>query len=105
MTDLMEGITSKTKKDDLVERLKEAGRRLGRYEKTEKTQMRAIEKRVREANRRPEELRQIVLLGTRDDWKETLDFLNQWGDYLPPSLARLREGVSVLAAEEGIPTE
>jgi len=102
MSNLLEGITPKTTKADLMDRLRKGARKLAGYEDERVGRMQEIEERVRATHKSPDDLRQLIVLATNDEWKETLEFLNEFEDCLPSPLARFREGVRVLASEEGI---
>ncbi len=101
MSEVLEGITPKTTKADLMDRLRKAARRLAGYEDENVARMQAIEEKVRRSAR-VYDLRQVVVSSTNEEWKETLEFLNEFEECLPPSLARFRDGVHVLVQEEGI---
>lgn len=90
--DPLAGISDKTKKADLLERLRRASKELRGYQKGEETKLKAIEERVKKKKGPTTDTRQVIAAADLDEWKETVEWLDQWEDYLPALLARLRRG-------------
>lgn len=91
MTEVLEGITQKTTKAELMDRLRKAAKRLGVLEDENVKKMQEIEERVR-ATIKPVTLITVMCSSTPEEWKEAVDFLENFDGYLPSSLARIREG-------------
>lgn len=88
---VLDGITQKTTKADLLGRLREAARKIGVYEDEAAKRMQEIEEKVRSALK-PVKLVTVMCSSTPEEWKEAVDFLENFEGYLPSSLARIREG-------------
>jgi hypothetical protein len=91
VTDVLEGISQKTTKADLMDRLRKAARRIGVLEDENVKRMQEIEEKVR-ASLKPVKLVTVMCSSTPEEWKEAVDFLENFDGYLPSSLARVREG-------------
>lgn len=94
--ELLEGI-DKLDKSELATRLRRAGQLLKKVDKEQQDRVTAIEERVK-AKRKvsPEKLRQVIVNSTEAEWKETVEWLEQWDDLLPIPLQRLLVGGKVL---------
>lgn len=88
---VLEGVTPKTTKADLMKRLRDAAKKIAGYEDQNAAKMQEIEERVR-ASLKPVELRTVMISSTPEEWGEAVDFLENFDGYLPSSLARVREG-------------
>ena len=93
---LLDGITEKTTKSDLLARLREGARTIAALEDTRVARMQEIEEKVRKSLK-PVDLKTVMISSTKQDWQETVDFLDNFDGYLPASLARLREGAKEAA--------
>lgn len=93
---VLEGVTPKTTKDDLMKRLRKAAKQIAGYEDENVRKMQEIEERVR-ASLKPVELRTVMISSTPEEWTEAVDFLENFDGYLPSSLARVREGAKEAA--------
>lgn len=95
--DPMEGVSSKTTKEELMERLRKAGAALRRVDRAHKARLQEVEDRVRaKGAREPEMLKQVIVSATEDEWKESIEFLEEFDDLLPVPLQRLVVGGHVL---------
>jgi hypothetical protein len=88
---VLEGISQKTTKADLLDRLRKAAKAIAGYEDAAAKRMQEIEERVR-ASLKPVTLITVMCSSTPEEWKEAVDFLENFEGYLPSSLARIREG-------------
>ena len=88
---VLEGVTPKTTKDDLLKRLRKAARQIAGYEDEKVAKMQEIEEKVR-ASLKPVSVKTVMVSSTPDEWTEVVDFLENFEGYLPASLVRLREG-------------
>ncbi len=101
MTEVLEGVTAKTTKDELLKRLRSAARKLAGYEDERVKRMQEIEEKVR-ASLKPVTLKTVMCTSTPDEWRAAAEFLGEFEGYLPSALARIQEGAreaSGLAAE------
>lgn len=96
MSDVLEGITTKTTKADLMSRLRKAAKAIAGYEDEHVRRMQEIEEKVR-AELKPVQLKTVMCSSTPDEWAEAADFLDNFDGYLPSSLARVREGAKEAA--------
>lgn len=97
MTDLLDGISEKTTKAVLLDRLRQAARKLAGFEDEKVGRLQEIEERVRAKYAgRDNNLKQIMVSSSVEEWKEAVDFLDNFDDLLPPALARMNEGAKVL---------
>lgn len=88
---VLEGISQKTTKAELLDRLRKAAKKIGVYEDEDAKRMQELEEKVR-ATLKPIKLVTVMCSSTPEEWKETVDFLENFKGYLPSSLARIREG-------------
>jgi hypothetical protein len=88
---VLEGITPKTTKADLMGRLRDAAKKIAGFEDESAKRMQEIEEKVR-ASLKPVTLITVMCSSTPEEWKEAVDFLENFEGYLPSSLARIREG-------------
>lgn len=91
MSGVLEGVTPKTTKADLLSRLRKAAKQLAGYEDENAAKMQEIEERVR-GSLKPVTVKTVMCSSTPEEWKEVVDFLDNFEDYLPSSLVRIREG-------------
>lgn len=91
MTAVLEGITPKTTKSELMQRLRDAAKTIAAQEDEKVARMQEIEEKVR-ASLKPVELVTVMISSTQEEWSEAVDFLENFDGYLPSSLARVREG-------------
>lgn len=97
--DPMEGVTGKTTKEDLLERLRKASAALRRNDRQQKARLQEIEERLKaKGMTQPEELRQVICSATTEEWKQTIAFLEEFENegLLPIPLQRLAIGGRVL---------
>lgn len=98
--DPMEGVTTKTTKEELMERLRNAAAALRRNDRKQKAALQEIEDRIRAKGvRTPEMLKQVIVSATEDEWKESIEFLEEFDDLLPVPLQRLVVGGHVLLGQ------
>lgn len=88
---VLEGVTEKTTKADLLKRLRQAAKKLAGYEDERVARMQEIEEKVR-ASLKPVTLRTVMISSTPEEWQEAVDFLENFDGFLPSWLARVREG-------------
>lgn len=88
---VLEGVTPKTTKADLMKRLRDAAKKIAGYEDENARKMQEIEEKVR-ASLKPITLITVMCSSTPEEWKEAVDFLENFEGYLPSSLARICEG-------------
>lgn len=93
---VLEGVTPKTTKADLLERLRKAAKIITGYEDENAKKMQEIEEKVR-ASLKPVTLKTVMISSTPEEWGEAVDFLENFEGYLPSSLARVREGAKEAA--------
>jgi len=103
---LLEGITSKTTKEELTQRLRRAATLLRKGERAKATRLQEIEERLRaNVQDAPDyELRQVIVNGTLDEWREMEQFLSEFHEpdkptLLPTSLQRLLIGARVMLGD------
>src|SRR5258707_1170151 len=91
--DPMDGVSTKTTKEDMMDRLRKAAAALRRNDRSQKAALQEVEDRIR-AKGAPaqEELRQVIVSATADEWKESIEFLEEFDDLLPVPLQRLVVG-------------
>lgn len=104
--DLLEGITGKTTKSDLMERLQKAAKELGErreaMDNDRETRLREIEERVKKkrSSIKREALRRLYVSDTVEAWKDTKKFLDEFGsDLLPDTLVRVLQGADAIVEE------
>lgn len=104
--DPLEGVTKTTKKEDLMDRLRKAAAVIRRQDREKKSRLQEIEERIRAKGAvNPDELRQAIVSATEDEWKNAIEFLEEFegtgnGDnLLPVSLQRLVVGGRVLLGQ------
>lgn len=88
---VLEGVTAKTTKDDLLKRLRKAAKLIAGYEDEHVARMQEIEEKVR-ASLKPVEVKTVMCSSTAEEWGDVVDFLDNFDGYLPSSLVRIREG-------------
>lgn len=88
---VLEGVTTKTTKADLLSRLRKAAKQIAGYEDENARRMQEIEEKVR-SSLKPVTLKTVMISSTPEEWQEAVDFLENFDGYLPSSLARVREG-------------
>lgn len=95
--DPLDGVTAKTTKEDLMDRLRKAATALRRDDRTRKASLNEIEARLRaKGSYQGADLKQVICSGTEAEWKESIEFLEEFGDLLPAGLQRLVTGGRVL---------
>lgn len=93
---VLEGVTAKTTKDDLLKRLRKAAKLIAGYEDENVARMAEIEEKVR-ASIKPVTVKTVMCSSTPEEWNEVVDFLDNFDGYLPSSLVRIREGAKEAA--------
>lgn len=93
---VLEGVTAKTTKDDLLKRLRKAAKLIAGYEDENVARMAEIEEKVR-ASIKPVTVKTVMCSSTPEEWSEVVDFLDNFDGYLPSSLVRIREGAKEAA--------
>ena len=88
---VLEGVTPKTTKADLLDRLRKAAKKIAGFEDERAAKMQEIEEKVR-ASLKPVSVKTVMVSSTPDEWTEVVYFLENFEGYLPASLVRLREG-------------
>lgn len=81
----MTGITSRSKKSTILARLQEADDRMERLQTIATTR-----RKWRATN--PETQHSVVVTASEQDWLDSLEFLHDLRDVLPPALLRLLNG-------------
>lgn len=103
--DILEGITDKTPKLEIKDRLTQAAgiikdlrNKLGLAATAEQREMDAIKKRVRVKYQSAEggALLNVIVGSSDKEWTSTQDFLAEFDGILPPPLQRLQTGIKVL---------
>jgi hypothetical protein len=101
--DPLEGVTPRTTKEDLMDRLRRAGTELRKSDRRRKAALQEVEERIKaKATNQPETLRQVIVSATESEWKESIEFLEEFEDpkdgttLLPTPLQRLVVGGHVL---------
>lgn len=103
--ELLEGITTKTTKEDLTIRLRKAVTLARKTERQKMTRLQEIEERLRaQVTDVPnDELRQVIINGSTDDWREMEKFLSEFHTpeptLLPPALQRILVGARVMLGD------
>lgn len=91
MSNLLEGINDKTTRAVLLERLRLAAKEQAAAQDERVKRMQEIEETLR-GQMNPVALRKVIVSATTEEWAETVDFLENFQDYLPSTLARVMEG-------------
>lgn len=92
-TNVLEGITEKSTKAQLLDRLRDAAKRLAGQEDARVAKLQEIEERVRaKYTATNTDLRQVLCTATKQEWQEIIDFFENFGDVLPPVLKRFNDG-------------
>jgi hypothetical protein len=98
--DPLEGVTPKTTKEELMGRLKDAAAAIRKGDRQHKADLQAVEDRIRAkyagTAHEHEVLRQVIISATTEEWKESVEFLEEFTDLLPVPLQRLVMGGRVL---------
>lgn len=96
--DPLAGVTEKTKKEDLMARLRAAAAALKSRDRAAARDLASIEARLQERYKSQdrEPLLQALVSGTKAEWVEAVDFLGEWGDHLPAALSRILVGGQTL---------
>ena len=103
--DPMDGVTPKTTKEDLMDRLRRAAAELRKSDRRRKASLQEVEDRIRAKaadGLAPEILCQVIVSATESEWKESIEFLEEFEDpkdgttLLPTPLQRLVVGGHVL---------
>lgn len=98
--DPMDGVTSKTTKEELMERLRKAGAAIRRGDRQRKAALQEVEDRIRAKGVQPQvELQQVIVTATEDEWKQAIEFLEEFDDLLPIPLQRLVVGGHALQGQ------
>lgn len=104
--DYLAGVTQKTSKAELIDRLEKATEVIREQHRNEASRLRQIEQRVRRtwAGRKwtGGDLMQVIVQGSEDELKEAVEFMADLEDVLPPTLQRLLIGARTLIDQ---PTE
>lgn len=91
MSNLLEGITDRSTRAELLDRLRKGAQIVAAAADARVQRMQEIEEKVRgQAN--PTDLRKVIVSATPAEWKEAMEFLENFKDYLPSTLARVMEG-------------
>jgi hypothetical protein len=93
---VLEGVTTKTTKDDLLKRLRKAAKLIAGYEDANVAKMQEIEEKVR-SSLKPVTVKTVMCSSTPQEWAEVVDFLDNFDGFLPSSLVRIREGAKEAA--------
>lgn len=105
--DPLEGVTTKTTKDELMEILRKTAALLRRGENQKKKRLAEIEDRITKkreaAGTTTQELRQAIFSMSDPEWTETIEFLEEFEDLAPVGVQRLIVGGRVLLGQ--IPVE
>jgi len=91
MSNLLEGINEKSTKAELLERLRTGAKEIAGFSDERVKRMIEIETQLR-SQMNPVALRKVIVSATKEEWAETVDFLENFQDYLPSTLARVLEG-------------
>lgn len=98
--DPMEGVTTKTTKEELMERLRKAAAALRKTDRSQKAVLQEIEDRLRAKGAiNTADLRQVIVSATDQEWNESIEFLEEFEDILPVPLKRLVIGGRVLLGQ------
>src|SRR4051812_46206933 len=103
--DPLEGVTARTTKSELFDRLGRAGKKIARLQAKDLSRTKDIEDRVREkwASRQRSDLFQIIVQGTEEEAKEAAEFIadlsDEQGSVAPHMLQRLAVGIEALMRE------
>lgn len=101
--DILDGITAKTTKEELMSRLRSAATMLRKGDRAKQTKLAEIEERLRNMNQSSAiELRQVIVSAPDSDWDETIKFLEEFDDLLPTPLQRILIGGRVLLEHENV---
>jgi hypothetical protein len=95
-------VTSKTTKEELVERLRKASAAIRRTDRAKKAKLQEVEDRLRaKGTVNKDELLQVVVSSTEAEWKQTVAFLEEFEHegLLPTPLQRLAIGGRVLLGQ------
>lgn len=101
---ILDGITEKTTKADLMGRLRDAAKKLATFEDEKAGRLQRIEERVRAkytGNER--DIKQALVSATEQEWIELIDFLENFEDLLPLALVRLHDGAKILVGHKATP--
>lgn len=97
--DILDGITAKTTKEELMGRLRQAATLLRRDDRDKKKTVAEIEARLRTKGQRTSApLQQVIVSATDAEWKESVEFLEEFNEVglLPTPLQRMVIGGRVL---------
>lgn len=98
--DPMEGVTSKSTKEDLMERLRRAAAALRRADRSQKARLQEIEERLRAKGEVTQEHLKFVIVGaTEPEWQDSIEFLEEFEEMLPIALQRQVLGGRVLLGQ------
>lgn len=98
--DPMEGVSTKTTKEELMDRLRRAGVALRKNDRQRKAALQEVEDRIRAKGLPPAaDLQQVIVTATEEEWKESIDFLEEFDDLLPIPLQRLVVGGHALQGQ------
>lgn len=96
--DPREGITTKTTKAEMMERLNKLADMFESQQKKDRNKLAKMQKDLRKkwAGRATQSsLLSVVLSGTDEEWKETLEFLEDAQELVPEPLRRLLIGLRI----------
>lgn len=99
--DPMDGITTRTKKEDLLERIKKLGDVLHGLRSERLTEIQQLEQRIRakyKPNQFPQ-LKRVILASTEAELDEAYEFLKDFEELMPPALQRFHAGLAMLLSK------
>lgn len=103
--DPLEGVTTKTTKEDLMDRLRKAAAVIRRQDRKKKSRLQEVEERIRaKGSVQPELLIKVICSATEEEWQATVEFLEEFegtasDNLLPVGLQRLVQGGRVLLGQ------
>lgn len=98
--DLLDGITDRSTKPELMERLRDGAALLRRSDRQRKARVQEIEDRIRaKGTVNTAVLQQVIVSASDEEWKEAIEFLEEFDDLLPISLQRLVLGGRTLLGQ------
>lgn len=100
--DPLDGVNTKTGKDELMERLRKASAWIRRHENGQKKQLAEVEERLRakgQASGDPERLKQAIISSTEEEWTELIEFLEEFEDLAPILAQRIIIGGRMLLGQ------
>jgi hypothetical protein len=97
-SDPLDGISEKSTKSQILEAANKLADKVRGYERQRTSKLGEIEKRVRSKYKPGDlpNLHNVIVTSTEEEWKDVIEFLDEFDDVLPVALARIHEGGKLL---------